>query len=62
MDATRTKEPAVDLDTLWNSATEAVDKLCLEYAVKLGTRESRVDTFDLLKAVRKMLDQAGDLA
>lgn len=62
MDATRTKEPAVNLDPLWNQATEAVDKLCLEYAVLLGTRDSRVDTFDLLKAVRKMLDQAGDLS
>lgn len=62
MDTTRTKEAPVNLDALWNVATEAVDKLCLEYAVLLGSRAARVDTFDLLKAVRKMLDQAGDLS
>jgi hypothetical protein len=53
---------AVDLDVLWNQATQAVDALVLQYALKLGTRDSRVDTFDLLKMVRGALDQAGDLA
>jgi hypothetical protein len=61
MDTTRT-EKAVDLDTLWNQATKAVDALVLEYAVRLGSNDSRVDAFDLLKAARKALSLVGDLA